>query len=690
MSAPKAVPEGTAPVTELPGSDTQNSALTSVVAALAAHGSEVIEAVRDDGQRYLAQCPAHEDGKPSLAVFERPNGVGLYCRAGCPTSGVVTALGLSMRDLFSARYLYRDAEGDVTRTVDRTYGADGSKRFRQTGDTKGQPILYRLPEVLAAVAAGRDVYFVEGEKDADTLAALGLEATTAPMGATNVGKVDVAPLSGARVIAVPDEDDAGGKWLPTLVGRLDGVAASVEVRRVAAGKDVTDHIEAGHTLAELVPWRPPVHPRTQAILDAALDASELDSLPEPTPLIVGALNAAEYVLLSGKFGTYKSFVALAWSFAVATGWEWSPGQTVAEPRPVIYVAAEGVSGIRKRLRALERLSGIKAAGMLTVVTRPVRLAMTEEVEGLRLLAERVKPALIVFDTWHRMTPGIEENSATETAVPMDAALSLRDDFAATVVVVHHTGHQQKHARGSSALEDDADAAWIIKLGTGDESEDRGPETPRTLEQRKSKDGELAQPGRLVLAVDEHGEATVSLDPFAAPPVRGRRGRPADRGRDDAVAALVAALDDADVPVSTGYREVLRWASEDGRGLTRVSEPIVKDALKRRRERANGKGRDDDPPEGAEVLNSPRGGSSASQSPDECRGNADGFISALSPAETSSAEGAEVSRSGVPSAPPAEVIPAGIPSAPTLAVCPKCSGSHGPAWGGCDGLAGGAR
>src|SRR5439155_11979428 len=46
-----------------------------------------------------------------------------------------------------------------------------------------EPVLYRLPAVLAAVQRGTTVYLVEGEKDVDNLCTLGLVATCNPMGA---------------------------------------------------------------------------------------------------------------------------------------------------------------------------------------------------------------------------------------------------------------------------------------------------------------------------------------------------------------------------------------------------------------------------------------------------------------------------------------------------------------------------
>jgi hypothetical protein len=51
--------------------------------------------------RYMACCPAHQDGSPSLSVSDCPDGrVLVHCFAGCPASDVMEAVGLSMSDLF--------------------------------------------------------------------------------------------------------------------------------------------------------------------------------------------------------------------------------------------------------------------------------------------------------------------------------------------------------------------------------------------------------------------------------------------------------------------------------------------------------------------------------------------------------------------------------------------------------------
>ena len=135
---------------------------------------------------------------------------------------------MAMRDLFvpkaksrastngkiTAVYSYRDAQ-DVERFQVVRYA---SKKFLQRRpDGRGgwvwnlqgvEPILYRLPELLAA--PGRDVVVVEGEKDVDRLARVGILATTNPMGAGKWRSILYnPPLAGRRVVVIPDRDRPG-------------------------------------------------------------------------------------------------------------------------------------------------------------------------------------------------------------------------------------------------------------------------------------------------------------------------------------------------------------------------------------------------------------------------------------------------------------------------------------------------
>ena len=54
--------------------------------------------------RWIARCPAHQDKSPSLAIADGEDGrVLLHCFGGCDTEAVLSAIGLTMSDLFPQR-----------------------------------------------------------------------------------------------------------------------------------------------------------------------------------------------------------------------------------------------------------------------------------------------------------------------------------------------------------------------------------------------------------------------------------------------------------------------------------------------------------------------------------------------------------------------------------------------------------
>lgn len=60
-------------------------------------------------QKWVAQCPAHDDRNPSLSITEVSGKVLLYCYAGCSTASILEALGLDWCDLFSPDFSHQKA-----------------------------------------------------------------------------------------------------------------------------------------------------------------------------------------------------------------------------------------------------------------------------------------------------------------------------------------------------------------------------------------------------------------------------------------------------------------------------------------------------------------------------------------------------------------------------------------------------
>jgi putative DNA primase/helicase len=124
--------------------------------------------------------------------------------------------------------------------------------LRGLGDTKKVP--YRLPELLGAPADSL-VFICEGEKDVDTLAALGLIATTNPFGALKWMDEYSTYLINRDVVILPDNDERGQEHAALVFGSIHPKARSVRIVNLPGLKeagDVSDWLRAGHTKEELL------------------------------------------------------------------------------------------------------------------------------------------------------------------------------------------------------------------------------------------------------------------------------------------------------------------------------------------------------------------------------------------------------------------------------------------------------
>jgi hypothetical protein len=179
-------------------------------------------------------------------------------------------------------YDYPDADGVLLFQVVRLDPKGFSQRRPDDAggwvySLKGvERVPYRLPQLIEAVAARRTVYIVEGEKSADRLAALGLDATCSPGGA-NKWRPSYTPFFvGADVVILPDNDQPGRDHAQQVAEALHEVAS---VRIVALPDlppkgDVCDWLDAGHTAEELS------NIQTPAITDKPIDHIPANALPE--------------------------------------------------------------------------------------------------------------------------------------------------------------------------------------------------------------------------------------------------------------------------------------------------------------------------------------------------------------------------------------------------------------------------
>jgi DNA primase len=113
-------------------------------------------------------------------------------------------------------------------------------------------VLYRLPELIEAVAAGKTVYSVEGEKDVESLVMkFDVVATCNPGGAEKWKSEYAEYFHGADVVLIPDNDERGWKHINAIGASLTGIAARIRVVILPGAKDVSEWIDSGGTREQL-------------------------------------------------------------------------------------------------------------------------------------------------------------------------------------------------------------------------------------------------------------------------------------------------------------------------------------------------------------------------------------------------------------------------------------------------------
>jgi hypothetical protein len=198
-----------------------------------------------------------------------------------------------------------------------------------------------------------------------------------------------------------------------------------------------------------------------------LFGAEIDQIPPPEPLIPELLMRNSLALLYGASGGGKSFMALDWAASVATGTRFF-GRRI-EAQPVLYVAAEGVSGMAARRLAWALSRSVQDDAMSALAFLPYAVNLSDPLATLTLaeVASELDIGLLVVDTLARSTPTAEENSSKDMGQVIEHLDGIRRQTGACVLVVHHSGKdQERGARGHSSLRAAMDTELELKAANG--------------------------------------------------------------------------------------------------------------------------------------------------------------------------------------------------------------------------------
>lgn len=197
------------------------------------------------------------------------------------------------------------------------------------------------------------------------------------------------------------------------------------------------------------------HPTTRKV--ELLTLAQIASIPMPHYLVDDYIVAGGITSLSGKFSTYKSFIAMHWACKVA-----------AQGGSAVYVINESAYLVKSRFTAWSTYHGVDY-GLLEQGVRfdTGNLKLVPEDEEATIAAIG-KADLIVYDTLRRATAGYEEGSNDDWAVVTEVADRIRKATESTILLVDHEGHETAgRPRGASSKLDSVDIAINVKRETMD-------------------------------------------------------------------------------------------------------------------------------------------------------------------------------------------------------------------------------
>jgi AAA domain/CHC2 zinc finger len=442
-----------------------------------------------------------------------------------------------------ASFIYQDETGAPLSKVDRIQyrKADGSfvvkhgkpyKEFPQSrvtpnggwvsglGDVRRVP--YRLSELIRAIAARQPIHIVEGEAKADLLASWGLAATCFLMGAGKWREEYADFFTGAAVIIVPDNDNPGYVHANDVAVGLHGIAGSLKLLQLpglSPKGDVIDWYRNGGTAEEFMALAAAA-PEAKFEEEPAEPAHKPSSQTEPDDFTVrwhgevavagsrlwfvrGTIPQVGAGLLSGQWGTYKTFVALDLACAGMSGTEIF-GSEIDRCGGTLFYAAEGESEIPVRLQAaIENRCPVFKEGApfawITTAEMTLNLLDPDSVAKFIACAKRVDvemrvrfkmPLVLVEIDTVVATAGFkrsgDENDSVLGARLMKEGLGrIARETDTFVLGVDHFGKTaETGTRGTSGKEDNAD---VVLAALGEKSL-TGVVTDTRLAVRKTRGG----------------------------------------------------------------------------------------------------------------------------------------------------------------------------------------------------------
>jgi len=196
-----------------------------------------------------------------------------------------------------------------------------------------------------------------------------------------------------------------------------------------------------------------------------LGRDQLMALPKLRWRVKGIFPDTGIAAIYGPSSSGKSWLAIDMAANICLGEDWFGYK--CNKADVLYLCLEGSAGFSNRIRGWEAGRSKKLPQEFKVIFDGFNL--TSESDCKELLKVIPENSVLIVDTLNRATSGRDENSSSDMGLILKGAKYIEQEKNVLVVLVHHTGKNQKQGlRGHSSLVAALDASIAVihdkKLG----------------------------------------------------------------------------------------------------------------------------------------------------------------------------------------------------------------------------------
>jgi hypothetical protein len=446
----------------------------------------------NDSGRMNCPLPGHTGSRESFSVT---SGAVWKCFGSCARGGgildLMIALGLAStaaeaasvleehvrpagyasRPVIAATYPYLDEHSKILYETVR-YSPKNFKQRVPLGygnfawSLKGiSRVLRHLPDLLAR-KLNETIWLVEGERDDETLRALGLCSTTSAGGSSWRWTTEfIEPLRGApRAIVLADCDEPGRRAAHARATLLASIIPDVRIvdldpNRVD-GFDVSDWIADGHTLDELLylaeraqqledaPSLAPLTPEekvgavgvcaTTPRRVTAVSCSSVDPV-EATYLVHPYVPNGEATWFEGATKTGKTTVALDIVARVSTGTPWLDGLPIPQGAAAILTCEDDVARtiVPRLIAAKANLKSVHVIRVTDSEDNELTPSFVHDLVGIEEQLRRVGARVLVVDGTFGVLGAKDGNAYVEAYQTMGPVIAMVRRLNIAAIFVRH-------------------------------------------------------------------------------------------------------------------------------------------------------------------------------------------------------------------------------------------------------------